>query len=136
MGVNILALLHVSFSLVRSMFSFIAFSGFFSFFYVLVLVHLLGYPFVYCLSLFFLFSRVHFWDRSVCVVFLCLYSTFSIHHFAVGFFIIAAFFSLPTGSFLFFFFTCFTFFSLPPPTAFVVFLRMGHDQVAIASACI
>lgn len=125
MGANILALLHVSFSLVRSMFSFIAFSGFFPFFYVLVLVHLLGYPFVYCLSLFFLFL-VFISGIGRFVVFLCLYSTFSIHHFAVGFFIIAAFFSLPTGSFLFFFFffACFTFFSLPP-TAFVVFLSYG-----------
>jgi len=101
MGAHILALLHDSFSLVRSMFSFIAFSGFFAFFlrtgtgaFARISLRLLSF-------IVFSFSCVYFWDRWVCAVFLCFSSPFSIHNFAVGFFIVAAFFLFQLGPFFF-----------------------------------
>jgi len=63
------------------------------------------------------FSCVYFWDRSVCAVFLCFSSPFSIHNFAVGSSTVAAFFLFQLGRF---FFSPVLHFS-PYPTAFVVF---------------
>jgi hypothetical protein len=63
MGANILALLHVSFLLVRGMFSY-SFLWFLAAFYILVLVHLLGYSLRLLSFHSFSFSFV-FWGWSV-----------------------------------------------------------------------